>query len=177
MYLRQGAETPSNRGLFLQKGFILMISLGRYYPTPECWKVCHKIHPFSVLYHSWGFFLAFSMLDCSSQSHELNWVMEFLPYILENPCWTIYSELLFLPIHSRKLRTGSHHRMGAGCAGQPPLLGLAKTASHLRNNNQICQVISAFSYGSFGVDHRDHREPEGQQGRVASGDQQGQYSR
>lgn len=86
--------------------------------------------------------------------------------VLENPCCTICSELLFLPIHSRKLRTGSHHRMGESCAGQPPLSKLEKITSHLKNKNQICLVTSAFSYGSFGVDHRDHSASEGQQGKM-----------
>lgn len=52
------------------------------------------------------------------------------------------------------------------CCEQSPLSGSAKIGSHLKNNNQICQVVSAFSCGSFGGDHRDHSEPEGQRGRL-----------
>lgn len=38
--------------------------------------------------------------------------------------------------------------------------------SHSKNKTQICQVTSAFSYGSLGVDHRDCSDSEGRQGRV-----------
>lgn len=111
-----------------------------------------------------GFYNLYIRLQVSKPGVKLNdWVFS----ISENPCCTIFSELFFLPIHSRKLRTGSHHRMGGeGCAGQPPLSRLENIAIHLQNKNQICQVPSAFSHGSFGVDHRDHSASEGQWGRV-----------
>lgn len=53
IYLRQGAETLSNRHLFLQKGFILLISLCQCQDTE---RFCVKFTQLSILYHSWGLF-------------------------------------------------------------------------------------------------------------------------
>jgi len=85
--------------------------------------------------------------------------------------WRIRAAL-FIPDCFPLLYTAGNHELGpvtewvqAG-AGKPSLSGLAKIASHLKNNNQLCQVISAFSCGSFGGDHRDHSKPKGQHGRV-----------
>lgn len=122
-----------------------------------------------------GFYNLYIRLQVSKPGVKLNdWVFS----ISENPCCTIFSELFFLPIHSRKLRTGSHHRRGGeGCAGQPPLSRLENIAIHLQNKNQICQVPSAFSHGVVWITEITVLPRDSEEGWASGGDQQGQYSR
>lgn len=115
------------------------------------------------------------MLNCRSQNHELNLMTDKM---INKKCCRLGESLLdylfrtaFPSYTQQETKNWIPSQNGWRLCWTTTTFKVRKdfknlSRSHLKNKTQICHITSAFSYGSFGVDHRDHSDSEGQQGRV-----------